>query len=212
MRVRTEAKREAIIEAAAEVFLEAGFEGASMSQIATRAGGSKRTLYGYFPSKEELFVAVAHSVAERFFQPVLMTLQETTEDLPTALQRFGEDTLGFLCNEQSVQMWQTIIGVAGRSDVGALFFETGPKKGMQHVADFLQRQMDLGRLRQSDPMMAARHLHALLESETLMPRLFGLLKAPSNAYLREATQRALQTFFAGYAPAAVQTAGDPACQ
>jgi AcrR family transcriptional regulator len=199
MRVRTEAKREAIIEAAAEVFLEAGFEGASMSQIAARVGGSKRTLYGYFPSKEELFVAVAHSVAERFFQPVLTALTETTEDLPAALKRFGEDTLKFLCSEQSVQVWQTIIGVAGRSDVGVLFIETGPKKGMQHLADFLQQQMEMGRLRQADPIVAARHLAGLLQSETLMPRLFGLIKPPSEEYLRDATQRALQTFFAGYA-------------
>lgn len=47
MRVRTEAKRDAIVEAASEVFLESGFEGASMAQIATLVGGSKATLYGY---------------------------------------------------------------------------------------------------------------------------------------------------------------------
>lgn len=199
MRVRTEAKREAIVEAAAEVFLEAGFEGASMTQIAARAGGSKRTLYGYFPSKEELFVAVVHSVAEKSIQPIFDALLETTEDLPTALQRFGEDTLGFLCSEQSLQMWRTIIGVAGRSDIGLLFFETGPKKGMQLMAGFLQRQMDLGRLRQADPVAAARHLSGLLESETLMPCLLGVLKAPSDAHIRGATRRALQTFLSGYA-------------
>lgn len=77
MRVRTEAKRDAILEAAAEVFLEAGFEGASMSQIAARAGGSKRTLYGYFPSKEELFVAMAHNVATSFLDPVVDALSQT---------------------------------------------------------------------------------------------------------------------------------------
>ena len=198
MRVRTEAKREAIVEAAAEVFLKAGFEGASMSQIAARVGGSKRTLYGYFPSKEELFVAVAHSVADQFVQPIFAALMETTEDLPTALQRFGEDTLKFLCNEQSVQIWQTIIGVAGRSDVGALFLETGPEEGMRRLALFLQQQMDMGRLRQADPLVAARHLAGLLESETLMPCLFGTLKNPSEEYLREATRRALQTFLFGH--------------
>lgn len=200
MRVRTEAKREAIVEAAAEVFLEAGFEGASMSQIATRVGGSKRTLYGYFPSKEELFVAVAHNVAERFVQPIFATLMESTEDLQTALQRFGEDTLGFLCNEQSVRIWQTIIGVAGRSDVGALFLETGPEAAMRRLALFLQQEMDRGRLRQSDPLRAARHLAGLLESETLMPCLFGTLKNPSRDHLREATRQALLVFLPGYAP------------
>ena len=58
MRVRTESKREAILEAASHVFLESGFEGASMAEIAARVGGSKATLYGYFGSKEDLFVEV----------------------------------------------------------------------------------------------------------------------------------------------------------
>ena len=61
MRVRTEEKRDTIVQAASEVFLELGFEGASMSQIAARVGGSKRTLYGYFGSKEDLFLAVMDS-------------------------------------------------------------------------------------------------------------------------------------------------------
>ncbi|MEB1529562.1 TetR/AcrR family transcriptional regulator C-terminal domain-containing protein [Xanthomonas sp. WHRI 7945] len=198
MRVRTEAKREAIVEAAAGVFLEAGFEGASMTQIASRAGSSKRTLYGYFPSKEELFVAVAHSVAERFMEPILAALMQTEDDLPTALQRLGEDALGFLCSEQSVQVWQTIIGVSGRSDIGLLFFESGPDHGMSRLGIYLQEQMEHGRLRHADPTTAARHLAGLLEAETLMPCLFGALKNPSPEYLREATRRALQVFFGGY--------------
>jgi AcrR family transcriptional regulator len=199
MRVRTEAKRETIVEAAAAVFLESGFEGASMTQIAARAGSSKRTLYGYFPSKEGLFVAVAHSVAEQFMDPILAALAQSRDDLPTALQRLGEDALAFLCSEQSVQVWQTIIGVSGRSDIGLLFFETGPDEGMSRLGAFLLRQMEQGRLRRADPTTAARHLAGLLEAETLMPCLFGALKNPSPDYLREATRRALQVFFGGYA-------------
>ena len=45
-----------IIAVAREHFFEKGFEGASMSAIAAQLGGSKRTLWSYFPSKEELFV------------------------------------------------------------------------------------------------------------------------------------------------------------
>lgn len=198
MRVRTETKREAIVEAAAAVFFEAGFEGASMSQIAARAGGSKRTLYGYFPSKEELFLAVAHGEAERFLEPIVAALSQTTDELPVALQRFGEEVLGFLCSPHSVSMWQTIIGVAGRSDIGAQFYATGPDRGIAQVSAFIKQQMDQGRLRQADPHTTARHLAALLEAETLMPCLFGKLKAPTKAYLRAATQRALQGFFASY--------------
>ena len=51
MRVRKEEKRQEIVRIAAKLFEELGYERTSMSTIAARDGGSKATLYGYFPSK-----------------------------------------------------------------------------------------------------------------------------------------------------------------
>src|SRR5436190_1280758 len=47
--------REALLEAAAEVFAERGFRDASVDEIAARAGYSKGAVYWHFASKEELF-------------------------------------------------------------------------------------------------------------------------------------------------------------
>ncbi|MCC8552752.1 TetR/AcrR family transcriptional regulator [Xanthomonas hortorum] len=198
MRVRTEEKRDAIVQAASEVFLELGFEGASMSQIAARVGGSKRTLYGYFPSKEELFVAFAKDMSDRYFDPLLSALSQSSGPVAEALQRFGEDVLTFLCATPNITSWQTIIGVSGRSDVGALFFSAGQQEGMERFAEYLQTQVDCGLLRCDDTLLAAHQFAALLEAETLMPCLFGALKDPSPEYLRDATQRAVELFLAGY--------------
>jgi len=54
----TERKRAAVIGAAIEEFLAAGFDATSMDRIAARAGVSKRTVYNHFPSKEALFAAI----------------------------------------------------------------------------------------------------------------------------------------------------------
>ncbi|USI99812.1 TetR/AcrR family transcriptional regulator [Xanthomonas prunicola] len=198
MRVRTEEKRDAIVQAASEVFLELGFEGASMSQIAARVGGSKRTLYGYFPSKEELFVAVAKDMSDRYFDPLLHALSHRSGPLDETLQRFGEDVLTFLCAPTNITSWQTIIGVSGRSTVGALYFSAGQQDGIKRFADYLQAQVDCGLLHCDDTHLAAHQYAALLESETLMPCLFGALKDPTPEFLREATQRAVQMFMAAY--------------
>ncbi|AOL19100.1 MULTISPECIES: TetR/AcrR family transcriptional regulator [Xanthomonas] len=198
MRVRTEEKREAIVQAASEVFLELGFEGASMSQIAARVGGSKRTLYGYFPSKEELFVAVAKDMSDRYFDPLLHALSQSSGPVDEALQRFGEDVLTFLCAPPNITSWQTIIGVSGRSAVGALYFSAGQEEGIQRFAEYLQAQVDCGLLHCEDTLLAAHQYAGLLESETLMPCLFGALKDPTPEFLREATRRAVQTFLAAY--------------
>ena len=71
MRVRTEAKRDAIVGVAAAVFGEMGFERASMDEIAARTGASKATVYGYFGSKQELFLAVIRDAAERLADLVM---------------------------------------------------------------------------------------------------------------------------------------------
>ncbi|OYW88264.1 MAG: TetR family transcriptional regulator, partial [Sphingobium sp. 32-64-5] len=54
MRVRTDDRRQAILDVATEMFREVGYARASMAAISARIGGSKGTLYGYFKSKEEL--------------------------------------------------------------------------------------------------------------------------------------------------------------
>src|SRR5215475_581873 len=50
-------RRALIMDKGEEAFLEQGFQGASMAEIATRAGCSKGTLYNYFENKDELFLA-----------------------------------------------------------------------------------------------------------------------------------------------------------
>lgn len=199
MRVRTEAKREAIVEAAAQVFLELGFDGASMAQIAARVGGSKGTLYGYFSSKEELFVEVIHTMAKLYLEPIFEALQKNHDDLRDALQQFGERTLAVLCLETSIQARRAIIAQSGRSDIGMRFYERGPKKGARQVAVFLAHQIEAGKLRPCDPDVAACHLMALLDSETVVPCLLGVHPQPTPAHLQAAVSRALDTFLAGYA-------------
>lgn len=59
---RAERERE-MLRAAARVFGERGYHGASMDEIATRAGITKPMLYSYFDSKEGLFTACGEAAA-----------------------------------------------------------------------------------------------------------------------------------------------------
>ncbi|HEX7866521.1 MAG TPA: TetR/AcrR family transcriptional regulator [Variovorax sp.] len=201
MRVKTEAKRDAIVQVASEVFRELGFEGASMVEIAARVGGSRATLYGYFSSKEELFVAVIHGAAKSHFDPIFAALgQEGDDDLERVLQRFGEKLLAVVCSQEVIQAYRAVIAESGRSDIGRLFYEGGPKKGAAEMAAFLEQQMRKDRLRTADPQVAANHLMALLHSETVTPGLLGIQGPLTRKEMREMTQRALQVFLGGYAP------------
>ncbi|WP_176026829.1 TetR/AcrR family transcriptional regulator, partial [Brucella intermedia] len=54
---RTKLRRKTILRAAAELFFEQGYATTSIDAIIERTGGSKRTIYSEFGSKEGLFLA-----------------------------------------------------------------------------------------------------------------------------------------------------------
>lgn len=64
--------REHILWAAKDVFLDMGFERASMDVVAARAQTSKRSLYAHFESKEKLFLAVIDLVRGLFLSRLKM--------------------------------------------------------------------------------------------------------------------------------------------
>lgn len=176
-----------------------GFEGASMAQVAAKVGGSKSTLYRYYNSKEELFLAVSHDAAKRHIVPSLeLLLASKGKDLPKALCRFGEVAITIVASETSIKTLRTVISESGRSDIGKRFFEAGPNVGLQSISGFFQEQMDAGRMRQADPAVAARHLMALFESETVQPRLMGIKGELSKTEIRAAVHRAVDTFWRAY--------------
>lgn len=205
MRVRTAAKREAILEIAAKTFIEMGYERASMAEISTRVGGSKATLYGYFESKEQLFIEVARAVGEKHLEAAFAELAKNVTDLPAALQRFGEKMVGFLCQPETLATQRMVIAEAGHSDIGQRFYDAGPGRGHQALAAYLQAAMDGGRLRVADASIAARHLIALFQAETMPLRMLGIQINTSRAHIGKAIGRALAVFLAAYGAPAVRS-------
>jgi len=198
MRVRTEAKRDAIVGVAAAVFGEMGFERASMDEIAARTGASKATVYGYFGSKQELFLAVIRDAAERRLGPAFLEFETGNTDTTAPLCRFGIGLVGFLCSP-GLQYTRMVIGEAGQSNIGCVFFDSGPKKGDEALAAFLAREMDAGRLRRAEPLVAARHCIALMLAELHWPMLYGAFKRVTREQVRRAVEGAVEVFLAAYA-------------
>ncbi|WP_175596963.1 TetR/AcrR family transcriptional regulator [Peristeroidobacter soli] len=200
MKVRTDAKRDEIIEIARKTFLELGYERASMAEIASRLGGSKATLYGYFPSKEALFLAIVNKLAELYVSPAVQRLEESAdEDVRAALQRFGEQFLAFISDPEAVAAYRVVISEAAHSDIGESFFETGPKRTIESIGRYLAGAMDRNQLRRADPEIAAQHLAALLAHGEPWHQYF-LRKAPSPtpAQIKGMVDRALDVFLGGY--------------
>jgi AcrR family transcriptional regulator len=198
MRTKSETKRQAILDIAAQLFGEAGFERASMSELCARVGGSKATLYNYFSSKEEIFFEIMFRSTQVEFEAVHSMLDPTTDDIREHLYAFGKRFLTLLYSPEIRSARRLIVAESGRSELGRLCYERGPQRSQKEVAAFLQSAMDKGRLRQADPLVAAHHLHGLLESEFSVRFLFQVDDNPSAEEIDGAARRAIDAFMAAY--------------
>ena len=200
MRTKSDEKRQAILDIAAEVFREAGFERASMSEICARVGGSKATLYNYFPSKEELFFEVMFLSTEAEFEATHKALDPATEDIAVSLRHFGERFLALLYSPDVLAVRRLIIAESGRSHLGSLCYARGPQRSQAVVSEFLAGAMAQGRLRHDDPLVATVHLRGLLEAELLDRFLFQVSDSVSKKEIKAITDRAIRVFMAAYGP------------
>lgn len=71
-----ERRRPLVLDAALQVYLRTGFDGASMDAIAAEAGVTKPVLYDCYPNKRELFAALLRREAERLLQATAASLPE----------------------------------------------------------------------------------------------------------------------------------------
>lgn len=201
MRTKTEEKRQAILDVAAATFGELGFERSSMSEICARLGGSKATLYNYFPSKEALFLEVMFQASEADFLNTMLALQTDSKDVAQTLRNFGRKFLELLYSPNVVAVRRLLVAEGGRANMGQRCYEQGPRRSNASVAAFLDNAMAQGLLRRDCTALATRHLHALLESELMARFLFQHEPLPSPQEITQCCDRAVDAFMRLYAPA-----------
>jgi AcrR family transcriptional regulator len=208
MRVRTDERRKAIIQAATEIFAKVGYERASMAMIAERVGGSKTTLYGYFPTKEELFWNAMTGAMPEQGEKTLQVLDPLDSDVASVLRRFGEAYLNLFASRAAVQVTRTAIAESGTdSKLGALLYQRGPKRVLDAIANYLSELVKQGRICDIEPHITAIQLKSLFDAGVIEPLLFGAKPEMSRA---DAIAAAVTTFVRAYGRREIHTMHLPA--
>ena len=193
-----DARRKAILEIARDAFMKEGYAAASMSAIAARLGGSKGTLYNYFPSKEELFAAVVSDQCEAEF--LAMVSFQPDDSLEESLVRFGRRFMRFALSDTAVGFHRLISAEASRfPELGQLFYAAGPERTLERIGGFLKQRMDGGVLRPGDPEQGASFLLGLLKSNLHHRRVWNVLPPLDDAALDAHVDEAVRVFLHGYA-------------
>lgn len=193
-----DARREAILDVAEQVFVEDGFAAASMSAIATRVGGSKGTLYNYFKSKEELFAAyVARRCA--FNQEVIHPHAAVEGPVDQALMRLATGYIGHVLSDENLRHFRVVTAESERNpDIGAAFYEAGPKRGAERLAEQLERWIAEGELKIDDPLTAAHHFLGMCQNRYFKARLCNAKPELTRAEIEAEARAAVKTFMLAF--------------
>ena len=171
MTIRGDQLREHLLWVAKDVFLEVGFERASMDVVAARAKASKRTLYAHFENKEKLFLAVIALVRELFLDRLKMP-SDYSDKPPEALTRFCGRYAEILLYEASVQMLRISMAESERfPEQAEQYFDALFDQVHLRVSSYLKLAFDLSSRTASE---ATDKLFGSIFYPRLLRALFGL--------------------------------------
>lgn len=179
-RPRDTEKHSAILTAASQAFLENGFDGTSMDEVAKRAGVSKQTVYSHFSSKEQLFSSAIHERIEASFpEHAVQELEQHTleADLTAFVDRFGR----LLMSSEAIAMHRVLVAAAAKdSALAKIFWESGPAEMIDRLRAFLKMWADRGELSIEDYETAGARLVALIKGKLHFELSIGLKTSVSE--------------------------------
>jgi AcrR family transcriptional regulator len=196
VRLKSEEKRNQIIDAAGALFIVNGFEKVSMEEIAKSAGVSKQTVYSHFGNKQQLFTAAIDCKCEEY--------DLAPNKIPSAMH--CEEYLRFFCthlaalliSDDAIGMFRVCVAEAGRSEVSDLYWQAGPQKIRSQLSAYLAEQNKLSTLKIDDIDTAASQLIAMVVCESQFRSLLGLEKLKSDSDLHLYAEKCAEMFYKSY--------------
>jgi AcrR family transcriptional regulator len=199
---RSERKRRAIVDAATTIFLNNGYLGTSMDEIAALAAVSKQTVYKRFADKEALFREVVVGTVDQISDPNAEQIEALgdSDDLQADLRSLAEAQLERVLQPRVLQLRRLVIGESGRfPELGRTFYERGPGRTIKALARAFGALAYRGLLEVPDAELAAQHFNWLIMSIPLnRAMLGGGDKPPSAAVRRGYADSGVQVFLAAY--------------
>lgn len=192
-------RRETILKVAYAAFLEDGYAATSMSSIAARVGGSKATLYYYFPSKEELFLAVIDEKC-RDAHAVIADVLADAGDFPRTLRQLTDTLIRMILEDDRIAIRRLITAEAARfSELGRGFYACGREKGIATLTEFFESAQQAGALK---PGARARDMVmtyvSLCEGELMIRKLWNVNPDPAEDEIEAAIDNTVSVFLAAY--------------
>jgi TetR/AcrR family transcriptional regulator, regulator of autoinduction and epiphytic fitness len=192
-------KRSAILDGAAETFLDVGYDRATLEAIARRANVSTGTLFKYFPTKAALFGAIMAQVWEIEGGDTPIQPGASAADLATCLRAIGHDYARLLRAPTVEGLFRVIVAEGRRfPELGLELYERGKKPWLDRLHDELAKRVAKGQARIDDVPLAARQFLGMINDVIFWPRLLIADLTVDDGEVERVVEAAVATFLARY--------------
>ena len=184
-------KRSELIKAANALFVELGFERASIEELVNRTGASKATIYSHFGSKEGLFIAVNESLMDRHLWP-LEHENMTEQPLHQQLAIVAEQTMCVLLTEDGLGLARTTFMQAKQfPDIAEAMYRHGLQRATNELAKLLAAHT-------RQPKKKAEYFWAMLMHQLALEGYLGLNKPMSIRQRKSHARRVIDDFLGAF--------------
>ena len=190
----------AIRDAAAALFLERGYNGTSMDDIAAAAHVSKQTIYTHFSDKESLLASLVLANSDRVegFLGTMVSVVRGAAGPEEGLRALARLYLRFVIRPEVLRMRRLVLAEAGRfPELARTYYEQVPQRVYATLAGIFTELAQEGRLELDDADRAAQHFAWLILGEPLDR---GMFCGPSSMVTDETADAAVRVFLAAYTP------------
>ncbi|MEA3451316.1 MAG: TetR/AcrR family transcriptional regulator [Bacteroidota bacterium] len=144
---------EKILDAANEVFIEKGFDGARMQQIADKAKINKSLLHYYYRSKDKLFTQVFKIVSKKFF-PKTISIFSRDIEFYEKIRIFTSEYIDVLSKNPFLPMFILHEISKNPQKIASIFiniFDSNIKKELANIGTQLEEEYKKGNIKKTKP-------------------------------------------------------------
>ena len=200
---RSGRKRKLLLLAATEIFLDKGYDGTRMEDVAIKAAVSKPTVYRFFSDKERLFAEIVLATTGEIDELVRLVVETMAEQtgVESGLLVLARRFLSALMQPRILRLRRLVMANAERfPDVGRSWYEQGFERVLATLGTSFQSLADRKLLHVKDPLLAANHFVGMLLWIPINKAMFTGDYRSSPGELEGFAVGAVRAFLRGYGP------------
>ena len=184
-----------ILSAATGLFLSVGYGETSIDAIVAKSGGSKATLYSYYPTKADLFRAVVDSIVTDHEGPELRSL----ENVRDTLVAFAEHRLRVVFSRKHRSLMRLIIAERDRfPDIARMYYEQGPLHGHLLLREYFETLIKQGLIEIRSADEASEFFRGMLMHQRYIDQLYLDAPVPSAEEVSVRARHVVDRFLEAY--------------